>query len=129
MNHRPELAVYKRDEGREKKAKYQRSSGYCTIYAVPENQLMHPQLTKKASYRHRLVEVGRSRDAIMVEEFGRGTQCAKASLLRVIGSSRPECTSAFIPVSDSTKRRKKKVTRNDLMVSTARMAASMFEGF
>jgi hypothetical protein len=29
-------------------------------------------------------------------------------------------------VSDSTKR---KVTRNDLMVSTARMAASMFEGF
>jgi hypothetical protein len=39
-------------------------------------------INKNASYRYRLVEVGRSRDAIMVEEFGRGTQCAKAGLLR-----------------------------------------------
>lgn len=44
--------------------------------------VMHPTIDEKVSYRHRLVEVCRSRDAVMVEEFGRGTQCAKASLLR-----------------------------------------------
>ena len=83
---------------------------------------MHPQWTENRSYRHRLIEVGRSREAIVVEEFGRGTQCTEASLLRY----RASADVSVYPVSDSTK--KENVTRNDLMVSTARMAASMFEG-
>jgi hypothetical protein len=53
----------------------------------------------------------------VVEEFGRGSQCTKAGLLHKV----------FSPMYYINVYSNEKLTRNDLMVSTARMAVSMFE--
>lgn len=71
--------------------KYLRSNVCCTICAVSVDcgrnqwslviELFPFEKNGNATHRNGLIKVGGSRKAIMVEEFGRGAQCAHAGVL------------------------------------------------
>ena len=125
--------------------KYLRSSVYCTICAVWVEmrvgingcEFVHPSFSSgEATHRNGLIKVSGSRNAIMVEEFGRGAQCAHAGFLSTVGPNAHCRAVSEIYFFFSTDPPEKEFfflgggtrTRKDLMVSTARMATSMVVG-